>query len=98
MRAVIRHAVLMTLKPDIDPGVAATIVKELRQLPSQIPAIREYQVGPGLNEGNATLGIVGLFDDVQGYEEYRDHPAHRAVGRDHIVPAMESVTQVQFEV
>jgi hypothetical protein len=88
----------MNLKPDTAPEAVGTILEELRKLPSEISAIREYQVGPGLNPGNATLAIVGLFDDAEAFEKYRSHPAHRAVAQDHLVPAMESAQSIQFEV
>jgi Stress responsive A/B Barrel Domain len=64
----------------------------------EIPAIREYEVGPGLNRGNATLAINALFDDAEAFETYRSHPAHRAVAQEHLVPAMESARSIQFEV
>jgi Stress responsive A/B Barrel Domain len=95
---VIRHVALINLKPDAAPEARGTIVEELRKLPSQIPTIREYDVGVGLNPGNASVGIVASFDDADAFVEYRDHPAHRAVSRDHIVPAMDSGTSIQFEV
>jgi hypothetical protein len=95
---VIRHVALVNLKPDTAPEVTETIVAELRKLPSQIPTIRGYDVGVGINPGNASVGIVALFDDADAYNEYYNHPAHRAVSRDHIVPAMDSGMSIQFEI
>jgi hypothetical protein len=95
---VLRHVVLIFLKPGTSPEVAETIVTELRKLPSEIPAIRDYEVGWPTVSGEGVIPVVGLFDDLDGYQEYMDHPAHRAVGATHIVPAMDSVQIVQFEV
>jgi hypothetical protein len=95
---MLRHVVLISLKAGTSVDVAETIANELRKLPSVIPAIREYEVGWPTVSGDGVIPVVGLFDDLDGYKEYMDHPAHRAVGATHIVPAMESAQSVQFEV
>jgi Stress responsive A/B Barrel Domain len=95
---MIRHSVLLTLKPNTDKQKLEAIVEEARKLPAEIPTLREVEAGVGANEGNASIGIVALFDDMDGYWEYLKHPAHRSFGQEYIVPVMESGVQVQFEI
>ena len=89
-----RHVVLLTLDEacDVDELVAS-----LRQLPEQIPELRNYVVGrdAGLSEGNATVAVVADCDDQAGWEAYRDHPAHVAVIAEKIRPHLVARTAVQ---
>jgi len=97
---MIRHIVLMTLRSDAPLDAADAIVEALRRLPGQIPAIREYQAGVdlGMAPGNATVAATAVFDDEDGYVEYRDHPAHRAVIEQRIDPVRESRAAIQIEI
>lgn len=97
---MIRHIVLITLRPDAPPEAARAIVDALKRLPAVIPSVREYQAGVdgGIVEGNATLAVTATFDDAAGYLQYRDHPAHKDVIERYIDPFRESRTAVQFEI
>jgi D-serine dehydratase len=95
---MIRHSVLITVKPDATAEEIADLVAVTRSLASDIPLIRQWEVGLGLNPGGATVGIVGLFDSLDDYAAYYAHPAHKACAQNYIVPCMESGVQVQFEV
>jgi hypothetical protein len=95
---MIRHAVLVTLKADTSTETLETTVEQARKLASEIPSLRQIEVGLGANPGNATVGIVALFDDMDGFWEYMKHPAHQAFGQVHIRPFADNVTQVQFEI
>jgi hypothetical protein len=44
------------------------------------------------------VAATATFDDVAGYLEYRDHPAHRGVIEQLIDPVRESRTAIQFEI
>jgi hypothetical protein len=97
---MIRHVVLITLRPDAPAEAAATIVRELQALKDVIPSIRDYQAGVdlGIVPGNATVAATSTFDDEAGYLEYRNHPAHLAVIEQHIDPYRESRAGIQFRV
>jgi hypothetical protein len=94
---VIRHVVLINVKPDAPAGSAERMVEGVRKLPSEIPLIRSWEVGLGRNPGNVTVGIVALFDDLDSYARYHADPAHKRCAQTYIVPVMESATQIQFE-
>lgn len=95
---MIRHVVLVTMKPGTDDHEMEAIVEAAKKLPTEIPSLREIEVGLGANQGNATFGIVALFDDMDGFQEYMQHPAHKSFGQGHIVPVVESATQIQFQI
>lgn len=86
------------MKPDTSIETMETIVEEARTLPAKIPSLRQIEAGLGANVGNASIGIVAVFDDMDGYWEYMKHPVHQAFGQEHIAPVMGGATQVQFEI
>jgi Stress responsive A/B Barrel Domain len=95
---MIRHSVLITVKPDATTEQIDQLIESTRSLERDIPLIRQWEVGLGLNPNGATVGIVGLFDNLDDYAAYYAHPAHKACAQDYIVPIMASGVQVQFEV
>ncbi len=96
---MIRHVVLLEFRASTPDGHVEQVVERLWELPSQVPSLRGYTVGRdlGLADGNAHLAVAGDFDDVAGYVAYRDHPAHRAVIDELILPQLQSRSAVQFE-
>jgi len=96
----LRHIVTLTFRDDTPSGDVEAIADALRQLPAQIPELRSYVVGvdAGLSEGNASLAVVADFDDVAGWQAYRDHPAHQAVITQQIVPVLASRSAVQHPI
>jgi hypothetical protein len=89
--------VLLTVRGGTPAEEVEAIAASLRELPEQIPELRSYVVGVDaeLSEGNATLGVVADFDSVEDWETYRDHPAHRAVITQQIVPVLVARTAMQ---
>ena len=77
-----------------------TIRAALVALPGQIPQIRAYAVGSdlGIMDGNADFAIVADFDDADALRRYQDHPAHRAVLTEQILPILASRVAVQLEI
>ncbi len=75
------------------------VATELRRLPALLPVLRAYQVGPdlGLAEQNFEFAVVADFDDVEGWQAYRDHPAHRDVITRFIQPIAAQRAAVQYE-
>jgi hypothetical protein len=50
----------------------------------------------GLADGNAQMIIMAEFDDVAGYELYRDHPAHQKVIQEQILAELSSRAAAQY--
>jgi hypothetical protein len=95
-----RHIVLLTFSDEATDAHLDDIVVALRGLPAAVPSIRSYQVGrdAGLADGNAGIGVVADFDDVDGYLAYRDHPAHTDVITNRIRPMLAARTAIQHEI
>jgi hypothetical protein len=91
-----RHIVLLTLDDGCD---AEALAADLRATATGIPSIRSYVVGvdAGLSEGNATVAVVGDYDDQAGWEAYRDHPEHVALIAERIKPHLVARSSVQHE-
>lgn len=94
-----RHIVLITLAPDVDDERRQHVLDGLAGLPPVIPEIQDYRFGvdAGLAEGNASIGIVADFVDRAAYEVYRDHPIHRAVIEERILPVLAERTALQMQ-
>jgi hypothetical protein len=93
----LRHVVLLELKPETSEETVATIVAALRELPSKIDTIRSYEVlvDLGLQEGNASVGVIAGFDDAEGWRAYGPHPAHQAIVQSLITPNVVKRTALQ---
>ena len=96
---MIRHVVVLTLRPEADAAARQALVDGLHTLPSLVPSIRHYSVGTdiGVNDGNADVIAIGDFDDVDGYLEYRDHPEHQRVITELIRPILAARSAIQYE-
>jgi hypothetical protein len=95
-----RHIVLLTWTPEATEEQQAGVAAALRELPGLIPEIRSYVIGPdaGINQGNASFGVVADFDSAEDYVVYRDHPAHHKVITEHVLPILAGRAAVQYAV
>ena len=98
---MLRHIVLLTLRPDAPEHQRELIVEQLSALPGIVEELRGYsvRVDAGIDAAsstNADLCVIADFDDLDGYLSYRDHPAHRSVIDEHIAPFLQSRSAVQF--
>lgn len=93
-----RHVVLLEFDEATSDEHIDQIATQLRELPAMLPALRSYVVGRdlGLAPGNAHLGVVASFDDIDGYLEYRDDPTHRRIIDEMIVPHLRHRSAAQF--
>ncbi len=66
---MLRHVVLFTWMPEATQDQRQAVAAELRKLPSLIPEIGGYEVGPDarINQGNHDFAVVADFADRAGY-------------------------------
>jgi Stress responsive A/B Barrel Domain len=97
---MIRHVVMFTWIAGASAEQKQRVLTELRALPPLMTGMRAYHAGPnaGLEAGNFDFAVVADFEDVASYVAYRDHPAHRAVIKESIVPIRQDRAAVQYEV
>lgn len=95
-----RHVVLLKWVETATVADRDAVRSALLELPAAIPELRNYVVGDdaGLEaDRNFDFAIVADFDDVKGYETYRDHPTHQDVIARLIRPILASRAAVQHE-
>lgn len=78
---------------------AAEIADALRTLASGLEGVRSYLCGPdaGVTPDAYDFAVVGAFDDAASFMAYRDHPEHRRILTEMILPNVETRTVVQIE-
>jgi hypothetical protein len=96
---MIRHVVMFRWAPEATEEQKQRVVAELMRLPKLLPVLRAYHVGPdlGLVEGNFEFAAVADFDDLEGYQVYRNDPEHRAIIAEFIQPIAAQRAAVQYE-
>jgi Stress responsive A/B Barrel Domain len=96
---MIRHCVMFRWKDGTSPATIGEVEAALAKLPDAIPAIAAYTFGRDIavNSGNYEFAVVADFATLDDYLVYRDHPDHKQVIVDLIVPNIAERAAVQFE-
>jgi hypothetical protein len=96
---MIRHVVMFRWTPEATAEQKQRVAAELRRLPALLPVLRAYHVGAdlGLVQGNFEFAVVADFDDLEGYQVYRDNPEHQAIIAEFIRPVAAQRAAVQYE-
>ncbi len=93
---MIRHVSVITLHPGADP---APIEQALATLPSRLRFVAyAYGRDLGINDGNASFGVVADFATRDDYLAYRDDPEHRRILAEIISPLMTARSALQYEI
>ncbi|GAB3376620.1 Dabb family protein [Amycolatopsis echigonensis] len=77
---MIYHSIRFALKPEVTPEEKAAVVAKMHELFAAIPAVRTRIVGGDFG-GKYELGAVLVIEDIEGYAEYLNHPAHLELDR-----------------
>ena len=72
---MIFHINLFTIKPGLSDEQREAGLEMLHQSGAANPAVKSYVVGPELG-GEFEYGAVYVFEDLDGYDAYLNHPAH----------------------
>jgi hypothetical protein len=96
---MIRHCVMFRWNDDMPAAWIDEVEAALATLPAAIPAIAAYSFGRdiGVNAGNHQFAVVADFATVDDYLVYRDHPDHKRVVAELIVPNIAERSAVQFD-
>jgi hypothetical protein len=95
---MIRHMVLFRWKEGTTAEQVEAVSAALRTLPGLVPEIRHYSFGKdvGVNPGTFDYGVTALFDSVDGYLAYRDHPEHQRIVQQLVMPNVAERAACQF--
>ena len=77
---MIYHGIRFSLKPGVSEEDVAAGLQAMRDASAAIPSIRQHVIGRDFG-GEYHYGAVSLIEDLAGYEEMMNHPAHLAVDR-----------------
>jgi len=93
----IRNVTLLALKPDAPAGQAEKVAARLRQL--RCGGMHHLDAGPdlGLQDGNASAGVICDFDSPEAYAVYDADELHNQIRAEDVKPYAETVRRVQFE-
>lgn len=83
------HVVKFRYKAEIDAQRRDAFEDMLRGLAGAVETLRFVRVGPSMDEPDV-VGLLTGFDDAEGLEAYKIHPAH--------LPVIEEVKAVAAEV
>ena len=91
------HIVMFTWRDDDFDDSA--LANALRDLVSRFGGVRSYLCGSdvGLSPNAYDFAIVGTFDSRESFIAYRDHPEHKQIIAEMILPHLESRAAVQLE-
>ncbi|WP_158885131.1 Dabb family protein [Amycolatopsis anabasis] len=72
---MIYHGNRFTLRPGISAEDREAALESLHNQGRVIPSVTSFVVGPDFG-GEYEYGAVFVIKDLEGYEEYMNHPAH----------------------
>lgn len=74
-RSMIYHGIRFTIKPGVSDEDKEAAFESLRNQGRRIPSVDSFAVGRDFG-GEYEYGAVFAIGDLEGYEEYMNHPAH----------------------
>lgn len=98
---MILHIVLFNWKEGVTEAQIDALNRAMAALRKAVPEVKALQFGTDVGlraTGNAHWGLAALFADADGWRTYQEHPAHKALLSDHIVPIMASRLPLQISV
>jgi hypothetical protein len=94
---MIKHVVLVKMKPEVTASQIAELKKTLAALPAIIPEIKGYDFGEDIRpEKTLDFALVSTFEDMVAVKRYLVHPDHMIVGK-YIRSLCESLQIIDFE-
>lgn len=96
----VRHIAMFSFNDDAPSDIAGRVTDALTAMAPNIDTLRDYRFGPdlGLADGNFEYAVVAEFDDVAGWERYRDNPEHQRIIADLIKPNISNRAAAQYEI
>lgn len=77
---MIHHTIRFTAKPEVTEAEAAAAIQRMRDASAQIPAIKSWTFGRDIG-GDFEYAAISVMEDLDGYEEMMNHPAHLEIDR-----------------
>lgn len=86
------HIATVTFNESADEARIAAFQQSMERMLGGIPQVRSYWHGPNVGDRSthADYGVVVEFADVNDFETYRQHPAHKAFIEGVLAPLSQS--------
>lgn len=96
---MIEHIVLFKFKKGIEKEKIAEMAENIKNLRSEIPAIKDLSIGENFSTRNKdfSVGLVVRFDSKEDLMTYQKHPKHLVVIEEDVRPIIEDVLAVDYE-
>lgn len=90
---------IVTFKWSDESYAGQPVADALQTFVATIDGVQSYLCGPdiGLTPSSYDFAVVGTFDDRDSFVAYRDHPEHKRILNEMIIPQLETRTVVQLE-
>lgn len=91
---MINHIVLLRFKSNLTEPEINSALSQLGNLITIIPAIKNFSFGKNCSPENLNKGFTHVFimtfEDSSGREFYLNHPEHKRIAADFIIPMLEN--------
>ena len=84
------HVVLFKVRAADREAASAELVRDVREMLAPLPTVKGIWIGSPaptntrpIVDANYDVGILLLFEDLKGLQEYLDHPTHVAFAKKH---------------
>jgi len=95
---MIKHVVLVKLKPDASPDQIDRMIAGYNSMKESIPDLLSWSMGPNLRrDGDYDYAMVAVCEDAESLQRYVDHPVHRQVAQEVGRPIFQSREIADFE-
>jgi len=98
--SMIEHMVVFKFNSETTPGAVDSLRQALMGLKEQFEGIVDLTFGENFSERGKgfTHGLVVRFKDKAALDEYLPHDAHQAVVRDRVLPILDELVVVDYEI
>jgi ureidoacrylate peracid hydrolase len=95
---MIKHVVLVKLKPDASPGQIDRMLEGYNSMKESIPDLLSWSMGANLRrDGDYDYAMVAICEDAEALQRYVDHPVHRQVAQEVGRPIFQSREIADYE-
>ena len=97
---MVDHIVLFKIHESATDEQIDAMLESLRGLEGQFDGISELTCGPNTSDRSQgfTHGLLVRFKSQKDLDEYLPHPIHQKAVADYIMPILESIIVVDYEV
>ncbi len=94
---MIRHSVILKLKPDLNPADKQAFFEAVDKL-ATIPNVQKFEVLKQMSLKNKfEYGISMEFDNQEQYDIYSNHPEHIAFIQNFWIKSVEDFLEIDYE-